>query len=292
MNQTQRGKAFEFALANNLSRVLNVPIVRSTVEASERYFDQCEDRVEMDRAGAEAAMFLQAYDSNLLTATAIRLQPDEAGARGDVRDIVVEVGSGTVGLSAKTKHHAVKHSRLSHRIDFGQKWAGHPVSQDYWEGVLPIFNQLEDMRRRNLEFNQIVNKEQTVYLPVLTAFEDEFNRLCDNHGQMFIKNIFQYLIGRHDFYKVIHEHREVLVQSFNVGGSLSWGRRWTIPSRIDQIRRKPGSNHTLLVTFEGGWQLSFRIHNARKKVEPSLKFDIQFTGMPPYATGNHIPIGN
>ena len=32
--------------------------------------------------------------------------------------------------------------------------------------------------------------------------------------------------------------------------------------------------------MNNGWQLSFRIHNAKTDVEPSLKFDIQFIGMP------------
>ena len=32
--------------------------------------------------------------------------------------------------------------------------------------------------------------------------------------------------------------------------------------------------------LNNGWQLSFRIHNAKTEVEPSLKFDIQFIGMP------------
>ena len=32
--------------------------------------------------------------------------------------------------------------------------------------------------------------------------------------------------------------------------------------------------------LNNGWQLSFRIHNASTKVEPSLKFDVQFIGMP------------
>jgi hypothetical protein len=32
--------------------------------------------------------------------------------------------------------------------------------------------------------------------------------------------------------------------------------------------------------MDNGWQLSFRIHNASTKVEPSLKFDVQFIGMP------------
>jgi len=32
--------------------------------------------------------------------------------------------------------------------------------------------------------------------------------------------------------------------------------------------------------MDGGWQFSFRIHNASTKVETSLKFDIQIVGMP------------
>ncbi|MEG2575602.1 MAG: HaeIII family restriction endonuclease [Christensenella sp.] len=32
--------------------------------------------------------------------------------------------------------------------------------------------------------------------------------------------------------------------------------------------------------MDGGWQFSFRIHNAATLVEPSLKFDVQIIGMP------------
>lgn len=32
--------------------------------------------------------------------------------------------------------------------------------------------------------------------------------------------------------------------------------------------------------MDGGWQFSFRIHNASIKVEPSLKFDVQILGIP------------
>ncbi|WP_202975530.1 HaeIII family restriction endonuclease [[Ruminococcus] torques] len=32
--------------------------------------------------------------------------------------------------------------------------------------------------------------------------------------------------------------------------------------------------------LDNGWQLSFRIHSASTKVEPSLKFDVQFISMP------------
>ena len=53
-----------------------------------------------------------------------------------------------------------------------------------------------------------------------------------------------------------------------------------LPTRLVALEFKPGSNNTVEMFLDNGWQLSFRIHNASIKVEPSLKFDVQFIGMP------------
>ena len=60
-----------------------------------------------------------------------------------MRDIVIQINGTEIGISAKHNHQAVKHSRLSDKIDFGKEWGGHPVSSRYWKAVKPIF---EDMR--------------------------------------------------------------------------------------------------------------------------------------------------
>ena len=49
-----------------------------------------------------------------------------------------------VGLSVKHNHDAAKHSRLSHRLDFGKEWFGSPCSQEYWNAVTPIFDRLKE----------------------------------------------------------------------------------------------------------------------------------------------------
>ena len=49
-----------------------------------------------------------------------------------------------------------------------------------------------------------------------------------------------------------------------------------LPSRLVAIELKPNSDNTVEMYLDNGWQLSFRIHNASSKVEPSLKFDIKF----------------
>ena len=290
MNQTERGKAFEYALAHQISVVTRAPLDSSTTTAAENFYRQSGESGAMDRAASEAALFLQSYDSRFADAIGVRLQPDAAGIAGDVRDVIISTPNEEIGLSAKNNHQAIKHSRLSSTIDFGLRWADHPVSNQYWNAVTPIFDTMSSMRSEGLLFRNIPNKAATFYLPILTAFEDEFRRLCEAHGTTFISRVFRYLIGLHDFYKVVRSKRYVQVQPFNMNGSLEWGRRWTVPSRIEQLQRRPRSNNTLLVSFEGGWQLSFRLHNASARVEPSLKFDIQFVGMPVYALGNQIPL--
>lgn len=289
--QTQRGKAFEYAIALALGRALDAPINHGSAEAAKVHYDECDGRDEMDKAAAEAALFLVAYDGQFEGAVSIELQTSTRGQAGDARDMLVRLlDGGALGISAKTHHHAIKHPRLSGNIDFGKRWADYPVSNDYWRAVRPVFNRMEEMRRDGMLFKDVPEKASSLYLPVLTAFQDEFGRLCESYNSRFITRVFQYLIGRQDFYKVVQEHDAVVVQSVNLNGTLGWGRRWAIPERIEQVQRAPGAENKILVSFAGGWQISFRLHNASSRVEPSLKFDVTFVGMPVYATGNRIPL--
>ena len=294
MTMTSQGKAFEYALAQQLSKVTSAPLIdtsRAASIAEEFYRGRVVNRDSMDEAASEAALFLRAYDPRFDEAESIHIQSDKHGQYGDVRDVIVRIFGGEIGLSAKNHHQAIKHSRLSGTIDFGDRWAGYPVSSRYWNRVKPTFDVMESMRNEGLHFRDVPNKNAMFYLPILTAFEDEFTRLCQSHGDKFIKSVFQYLVGQYDFYKVVRQRDHVSIQSYNINGTLMWGRRWTIPNRIDQIHRKQGSDNTLIVAFSGGWQMSFRIHSARSKIEPSLKFDIQFLAMP-VSVGNHqIPLG-
>ena len=290
MTQTGRGKAFEFALAEQLSIVTDCDI---TDDASARNAKADYDEYGvggMDRAAAEAVLFLHAMDEDFGNALSIRIQASRRGQAGDARDIVVEYFGGEIGLSAKNNHQAVKHSRLSSTIDFGNRWAGHPVSNTYWSQVSPIFAKLSVLREKRILFKELENKEASIYLPVLTAFEDELRRLAQAHGAKFIGPVFRYIVGSHDFYKVMRRRKQVDIQSFNLNGTLGWGSRWKIPGGIEQIQRKPGSMNTLLVTFTGGWQLAFRIHSASGVVEPSLKFDIEFKALPTSVANHQIRI--
>ncbi len=294
--QTKSGKAFEYALASAISNESGAQLVGDRACIDARVYFYSSDPVEqknMIEAAIKASTFLCNNDPNFVLAQSAIFQKDFAGQEGDVRDIIVILSNGKhVGLSAKNNHEALKHSRLSGSIDFGKKWGNCPVSTDYWNMVRPTFQEMQNLKLSNELFKNVSDKENRFYLPILIAFEDEFKSLCETFGAKFISSVFHYLIGNFDYYKVMHlrDQNTVQVQPFNLNGTLGWGQKWKLPTKIDSIRRESRSRNKLIVSFEEGWQISFRLHNASSKVEPSLKFDIKFVSMPPYATGHYIPI--
>ena len=292
--QTVSGKAFEYQLGVHLADRLKIPFISSSEKTvGERAFGLRlpTEQVKLVRAADEASVFVICHDSRFKNAASVELQDDIKGKQGDVRDLVVKIAGGVqIGISAKNRHDAIKHSRLSDKIDFGKEWAGYPVSSAYKKMIGPVFQDLREKKKQAMLFREIPDKVTRYYLPILIAFEDELQRLCESYGQDFVRRMFQYLLGTYDFYKIIKDNGTVAIQSFNMGGSLSWGKKWKIPDRIEAITRKRDSLSTLIVSFVGGWQLSFRIHNASSKVEPSLKFDIRFIGLPQSVARHEITL--
>lgn len=224
----------------------------------------------------------------------LKIQSDDKGKLGDVRDaLIIRRGiKWEIGLSVKHNHFAVKHSRLSKNLNFGKKWYGIDCSEQYWKDIKPIFDYLDDEKQNGSKWSDLPNKEDDVYVPLLNAFKSELERQNNLFGKDIPKLMVEYLLGEFDFYKVIgiDSKRTTQIQSYNLRGTLNkQGNKKkriielpisTLPTRIVSLEYKPGSKNTLELYLDGGWQFSFRIHNASTKVESSLKFDIQIIGMP------------
>ncbi|MCL2628149.1 MAG: HaeIII family restriction endonuclease [Oscillospiraceae bacterium] len=223
----------------------------------------------------------------------LKIQADDAGKSGDVRDLlIIRCGiEWEIGLSLKHNHFAVKHCRLSKSLDFGEKWFGIKCSQDYWDEIKPIFSYLQTEKKKGAKWSDLPSKEKDVYIPLLNAFMNELRRsntVCDNVPSKMI----EHLLGQFDFYKIIGLSRKRItqIQTFNLRGTLNKSSQKekpaqaipiaNLPTRIVDICLKPGSTNTVELYLDGGWQFSFRIHNASTLVETSLKFDIQIVGVP------------
>ena len=281
------GKAWEYGLAlqcadlfGDDARFIMTEAGRVCRDAYAAHHEGEQQRI--DKAAKEAVLFLLAHDERLDDARTVRMQSDQQGRVGDVRDILIEISGGEeIGISAKHRHKALKHPRLSDTIDFGEEWYGVACSSAYWDKVKPIFGSLREMAGGH--WRDLPRKHDDIYSPILDAFSDEIR------ARGVAPDLLRYLVGRHDFYKAVKANGEIVLQSFNLSGSLKWGDLVRPPQRIVDVSRKPKSRTTVNLIFDEGWQLSFRLHNAKSEIEPSLKFDVQLLGTPDGLARHVIP---
>lgn len=299
-----QGRAYEYAWINALYVALKgvrktTIIQNSSLVANERAWsliDKDLQKTFMMSAHAAIGTVLELepkmseVDTDELT---LEFQKDGQGIRGDVRDIVIKRKNikWEIGLSIKHNHEAIKHSRLSRKLDFGKEWFGVPCSVEYWNAVEPIFEILNQEKNNGTKWSEVKDKSQRIYIPLLQAFVNEVKH-SNKMDNTIPRRMIEYLIGTEDYYKVVSKDskRLTMIHTFNMHYTLNKPAEnkvsaitvpiVNLPTRLVALEFKPNSDNTVEMYLDNGWQLSFRIHNASTVVEPSLKFDIQFISMP------------
>lgn len=285
-SQNDSGRAFEYSLSYSLAEKLVIPLeLRSISVINKQSFEEQapSEKINLIEAADHAVEFLIQNDlffQSRDNVFEIKSMTDKSGEEGDVRDIIITNQHGvTRGISAKNRHHAIKHSRLSQTIDFGKVWMNSPCSAEYFSCIRPIFDTLKKLKSEKLKWSEIESKADKFYLPILHCFCTEIERILTNNPDAS-KALLEYLLGRFDFYKIVKENGSVKIDSFNLRGKLGWGKQLPTAVSTIQIGLVENSTNKVMLIFNQGWQISFRIHNASTYVEPSLKFDIQPVGFP------------
>lgn len=306
--QMVTGKAFEYAILNEfkekLDSITHVEVIKNDAYGVARNCFNDFNSQEQGRyllTASFAVNFLMdieprlSNDINENDVLQLEILTDYQGQLGDVRDILAirSVQKWEIGVSAKNNHRAVKHSRLSNDIDFGENWLGEKCSETYFSEVYPIFNKLKKIQQesnKTEKWSSLSDKDLAVYVPVLDAFKKELHRLYLTNPSKIASRLIEYLVGNKDFYKVIKSDDAVEIQAYNLYGTLNLPFQEVkpkfntpvvaLPSEILDISYKKNSQTTLIVTFNNEWVLSFRIHNASSRIEPSLKFDINLLNAP------------
>ncbi|MGN0798560.1 MAG: HaeIII family restriction endonuclease [Christensenellales bacterium] len=304
VQSNNQGRAYEYiclmTLRNEISKYRSVKIEYSTAfnacaTAYENVDFGFQELLKESAKSAVATIFdmepmILEPSEDILT---LKLQTDNEGKEGDVRDIVIarKDVKWEIGLSIKHNHFAVKHSRIGRNLDFGKKWFGVPCSENYWNNIKPVFDYLAEQISQDKNWNELTTKNVDVYIPLLNAFINEIKESTKLNPDVPQKMV-EYLLGEFDFYKVISidSKRITQIQSYNLHGNLNKSTKTIspkikipvvmLPKRIVSFDFKPNSSNTVELYMDGGWQFNFRIHNASTKVEQSLKFDIQIIGMP------------
>lgn len=318
--QTINGKAFEYALLfeffERLQQVTNLSIIENEpYKNALKCFNSFNGKKEQDafRLNASFAVnFLLDIEPRLSNhlnekdVLELEIVADKLGQSGDVRDVLAIRSSQNweIGISAKNNHRAVKHSRLSNDIDFGEKWLQIPCSKDYFEKIKPIFDNLDQIRKlsnKTQKWETLGDYHSSIYVPILNAFRDELIKLDKENSGIVASRLVEYLIGNQDFYKVIKGNNKVEIQAYNLHGTLNLSfknikpkakvPKLKLPNRLIEVVYQENSKTTLLVTLNEGWQISFRIHNASSRIEPSLKFDINLVSSPHTLFINQLFLG-
>lgn len=317
-NQTVTGKAFEYAILNEfierLKNITNIFVIENApYKTAKHSFESFNEKTRgvYSLTASFAVNFLIDLEPRLSNGIdkndtlQLEIVSDMKGQTGDVRDVLAirAIQKWEIGISAKNNHRAVKHSRLSRLIDFGDKWLGIPCSSVYFDEINPIFDELELLRIKSNStqlWKSLGDYHSSVYVPILDAFKKELLRLDDEHSGVVAQKLVEYLIGNKDFYKVIKGKEKVEIQAYNLYGSLNQSidkikpkakiEKLKLPTRLIEVVYAENSKTTLLVSLNEGWQISFRIHNASSRIESSLKFDINLVSSPHTLFTNHLLI--
>ena len=292
--QTDSGRAFEWAVGCSISRQTNALVIQSAFSrAAETAYGKMNEKTKntFNKAADIALTHILEKEKVLINSSTdkrIVFNTDNAGKSGDVRDVLLYVGDRELGISCKNNHEALKHPRLSGTCDFIKVWDidANGCSDEYWNKVKPLFKNLTNLKKdsnRTMLWEHVPEKANSYYWPVLDAWADEINKLCESGAEKqadVCKSIISYLVGKHDFYKVICEKQtRVTIQGFNFNKTLAT-RTTKYPDSITTINKKNGGQYSQTVVFNHGYSINFRIHSASSRVEPSLKFDINAISWP------------
>jgi hypothetical protein len=316
--QTINGKAFEYALLNKfydrLSLLTEVIVIKN--EPLKRVIECFDEITEEEQnnfkvAASFAVNFLIDLEPRLSVALSdkdilsLEIVSDSAGKTGDVRDVLLirSLQKWEIGVSAKNNHRALKHSRLSTRLNFGKEWVNMSCSETYFNEINVVFSMLSKIRTANkkAKWGEVFDdKNEQIYKPVLKAFRTEILSLQEKDSDNFASNLVQYLVGNNDFYKIIKSKIKVEIQAFNLNGTLNLPAKGKkpelkitkiqLPKRLIELTFKKGHDNTLIAYFDEGWQISFRLHSAKSTVEPSLKFDVNLISAPYNLFSHHMLI--
>ena len=269
-----------------------------------------------NRAARVAAMYLKMAEPiltpNKKVFGVLKVMPDTAGAKGDVRDIDFAIYEDKehdkfirdIGISCKNNHEAVKHPRITEDPDFAKVWTNNQYhcSDEFIDGMNLILDKIDEYSKEYKKWSAVNDKMEAIYYPIITLFAKEIKRLGTYNesdslekkesAQKFTQLFFEYMFGTQDFYKLIKEDksRTTKVYPYNMHGTLMRPfngnkneqavKTITMPEEIVEVRVKPNSKTTIEIYFDQ-WIVSMRLHNADTKItKTSLKFDVQIKAQP------------
>lgn len=204
--------------------------------------------------------------------------PDSAGRDGDITDIRITLVknelSEDINLSLKNNSNALKHSRIGGVPGWlgisDDSAEGKKYSTDYNNIWNEITNKIDDFNSKSTKQVTIYNeldlistnfKANEIYSRYYQLIENFFDKYCSTPERT--NQLFRYLIGDIEFYKIINKPKKFIIYDYKDIKS---------PRTVTFSRNENGY---LLLNFDNDWKISIRLHNGDNRLSPSLKVDAQ-----------------
>ena len=281
------GRAWEYALLTEISninpdvRLANNAKVQRCAESyqlvTERERNRCQE------AAVAVVGFLSQQDDSIRQAGTLTMPEDNAGARGDPRDIILTTRQNLViGISAKNRSPEIKGPRIAKWKDFGREWFGEPLSAECRAAIRNLYAPIPGLVEQGVErWNQIAGeahnfqKENEFYAPALNLLVAEIDRQQHNIG-----NLTRYFLGNHDYYLLERENGHWMAKSYNFAGTLRWGRTVRTDGTLDFVRQMANSRDTIELLTSRGWRFNLRVKNGNSDITGSLKMTVSVVATP------------
>ncbi|CAM4470371.1 HaeIII family restriction endonuclease [Paenibacillus typhae] len=300
---TDRGYGFEYVNILVAHKVLGTKVHTNTLSwmqnegRNKLHSLTTKEQNEMVSASTELMKFLKTSESWLtIPGVTVERVRGKVGST-DVSDILFKKVNALgeidkeLGISLKSNHEAVKHQRISDRIDIGEKWLGVPSGKQFMKDVNKIFTDFRTYCSINRieRYDQLGDqlKDSLLYRPICTIvkklLDDTFSSPM---GSSAVSHFMNYLIGSKDFYKAVasFKEKELKIISFNLRGGLGKGKILRSPQRCLDIKIQSSSDkgfpNRVHIILDNGWEVNLRVHNASSRIESSLKWDSQLVGIP------------
>lgn len=180
----------------------------------------------------------------------------------NVTDICLILPAQSVNLSLKHNHTALRHQRPGTTPVHCGYSKNSAQMQQFKQEYLAITQQFRQHIGQATLFRQLPPdlKEQHLYTPVCNLVSQFIN----NHADACSTNLFEYLVGDVNYYKIIvNTHTQTLIIQHFAAIQMPTNVIATV------------SKQYVFLSFDNGWEISMRLHNAsgQLKKSPGLKFD-------------------
>ncbi len=288
----KRGAAFEYLTIKAVENNLNGELTNDTeiwCDKNKSKFESlhAKEKDEMEKASKEIVVFLKEY-INWVEDDLYIEKISSRGSSTDVTDVRLFNNNNSTGLSLKSNHKAAKHPRVSPNIDIIGEWTGFSVDKIYMKKINNIFANLTKYTKNNniSKFNQIENIFTFLYKPICEAVANSLNRIfTSENGIEAMQNFIKYMVGSKDFYKINADFKnsELIIESYNLRGNLNIGEQLQLPTKCFKVSAEKSSRgnwNRVELSFNNGWKINMRLHNAESKIKKSLKFDTRIVEVP------------